>query len=90
MKVPAETESIVMPEPIGLLVYVAWQCVHMRERLLALRIDEMNRKRRQTPGLLGRPEFFYFEEDKNTMHLFPAPDTAGELKVGFHPPAKEI
>jgi len=51
-------------------------------------IEELDRMRVKTPGVLGIPVFFAIYG--RSLEVFPAPEQLEDITVRYHPPIQEL
>ena len=95
MKVLKGAKSVKVPEAIGEIVSIGWDAGvrEMRGPLYMLALipmADLMEKRENSPQLVGRPVLAAYDHMKLRLHIFPASDTRGDLRVHYFPAMKEF
>jgi hypothetical protein len=99
MKFERGQNNAKLPQDVGMLVHFSWAYErHPRfgYALIVLSHDEFIKQTVKADAaqdeeiILGRPALVTIDETDMTVHVWPAADDAGNLKVAYYPHMKEV
>lgn len=85
------TREARLPADFSISLGVTWMNADekFRRNMAQIRWELMLATIREEPARVGTPEYCAISTDGASVMLFPLPQSAGELRIRYHPHAKE-